>query len=84
MGFKLWIANGARGSEGVNKTIGRNPLSYATDIIIEIKQFNTGRMASHASIKSIWCSHGKIIFFIENGRPKNKAKGKKIIEIHRK
>ena len=30
---------------------------YATEIIIEIKQFNPGRMASHASIESIWCTH---------------------------
>ena len=27
-------------------------LSYATEIIIEIKQFNSGRMVSHSSIES--------------------------------
>ena len=36
---------------------GGNPLSFAMEIIIEIKQFNSGRMASHASIESIWCTH---------------------------
>ena len=32
-------------------------LSFATEITIEIKQFNFGRMASHPLIESIWCSH---------------------------
>ena len=29
-----------------------NPLSYATEVIIEIKQFNPGRMASHSFIEN--------------------------------
>ena len=32
---------------------GGNPLSFATEIIIEIKQFNAGRMASHPFIEGI-------------------------------
>ena len=36
---------------------GANPQRVSTEIIIEIKQLNSGRMASHASIESIWCSH---------------------------
>ena len=42
---------------GMHMSIGGNPLSFATEIIIEIKQFYSGRMASHASIESIWCIH---------------------------
>ena len=30
----------------------KNPLSFATEIIIEIKQFNPGRMAPHPFIAS--------------------------------
>ena len=29
-----------------------NPLSYAMEVIIEIKQFNPGRMASHSFIEN--------------------------------
>ena len=32
---------------------GGSPLSFATEIIIEIKQFNAGRMASHPFIEGI-------------------------------
>ena len=32
---------------------GANPQRVLTEIIIEIKQFNAGRIASHASIESI-------------------------------
>ena len=39
-----------------------NPQRLSTEIIIEIKQLNTGRMALHASIVSVWCSHWEIIF----------------------
>ena len=39
------------------KAEGENPQRVSTEIIIEIKQFNPGRMASHASIESIWCTH---------------------------
>ena len=39
---------------------GWNPQRDATEIIIEIKQFNPGRMASHSLIESIWCSHWAI------------------------
>ena len=46
-----------------NTSKGVNPLSFATEIIIEIKQFNFGRMASHAFIESILRNH----FIIENG-----------------
>ena len=41
---------------------GANPQRVSTEIIIEIKQFNPGRMASHASIESIWCTHRSIVF----------------------
>ena len=36
---------------------GANPQRVSTEIIIEIKQFNAGRMASHPFIEGIWCSH---------------------------
>ena len=36
---------------GENVTEGGDPLSFATEIIIEIKQFNFGRMASHPFIE---------------------------------
>ena len=36
---------------------GANPQRVSTEIIIEIKQLNSGRMASQASIESIWCTH---------------------------
>ena len=39
------------------ETEGGNPLSFTTEIIIEIQQLNSGQMASHASIESIWCTH---------------------------
>ena len=39
---------------------GGGPLSFAAEIIIEIKQFNPGPMASHASIESVWCTHSRI------------------------
>ena len=38
-------------------TEGTNPQRVSTEIIIEIKEFNPGQMASHASIESIWCTH---------------------------
>ena len=41
----------------VDKTKGANPQRVSTEIIIEIKQLHSGRMASHASIESVWCSH---------------------------
>ena len=34
-------------------TIGANPQRVSTEIIIEIKQFNAGRMASHPFIEGI-------------------------------
>ena len=40
---------------------GGNPLNFSMEIFIEMKQFNFGRMASHAFIESIWCSHREII-----------------------
>ena len=36
---------------------GANPQRVSTEIIIEIIQFNAGRIASHSLIESIWCSH---------------------------
>ena len=39
------------------KPKGVNPQRVSTEIIIEIKQLSSGRMASHASIESVWCSH---------------------------
>ena len=36
---------------------GANPQRVSTEIIIEIKQLNSGRMASQAHIESIWCTH---------------------------
>ena len=41
---------------------GAIPQRVSTEIINEIKQFNTGRMASHASIESIWCTHRRKVF----------------------
>ena len=45
---------------------GGNPLSFATEIIIEIKQFNAGRMASHPFIEGIGFPL-RDTFTIENG-----------------
>ena len=39
---------------------GANPQRVSTEIIVEIKQLNTGRMALHAFIESVWCSHWEI------------------------
>ena len=39
-------------SLAIERNKGGNLLSFATEIIIEIKQFNFGRMASHPFIKS--------------------------------
>ena len=41
----------------ISMTEGENPQRVSTEIIIEIKQLNSGRMASHASIESKWCTH---------------------------
>ena len=41
--------------------IGANQQRVSTEIIIEIKQLNTGRMALHAFIESVWCSHWEMI-----------------------
>ena len=38
----------------MRQTEGANPQRVSTEIITEIKQFNPGRMASHASIESIY------------------------------
>ena len=46
----------------VNVSKGANPQRVSTEIIIEIKKLNTGRMALHAFIESVWCSHWEIIF----------------------
>ena len=51
----LWTSAGKR-----SQSEGANPQRVSTEIIIEIKQLNSGRMASHASIKSVWCSHWRI------------------------
>ena len=36
----------------INYHKGSNPLSYTTEIIIEIKQFSPGRIASHSFIEN--------------------------------
>ena len=36
---------------------GANPQRVSTEIIIEIKQLYSGRIASNPSIESIWCTH---------------------------
>ena len=40
-------------NQGSDKSKEGNPLSFATEIIIEIKQFNAGRIASHTFIECI-------------------------------
>ena len=47
-------------------TKGGNPLSFATEIIIEIKHFNFGQMASHPSIEKDMVYPLKGSFTIEN------------------
>ena len=47
---------------------GANPQGVSTEIIIEIKQLNSSRMASHASSESIYMVYPlKDTFTIENG-----------------
>ena len=59
-----------RGDEHYSQTCdlqGANPQRVSTEIIIEIKQFNPGQMASHASsIESIGCTHRSIVFPSKN------------------
>ena len=44
-------------TDGASLIKGAKPQGVTTEIIIEIKQLNSGRMASQASIESIWCTH---------------------------
>ena len=63
IGFKLFLLIAINGPvlescRSVGTPLkGANPQSVSTEIIIEVKQFNPGRMASHASIESIQCTH---------------------------
>ena len=62
----------------------KNPLSYATEIIIEIKQVNIGRMASHSFIEN---NRRYMMFPLRDHftiEKKNKVNGRKIIEIYKK
>ena len=44
--------SGSPAGQSLGQVKGQNPLSFAMEIIIEIKQFNSGRMASHPFIES--------------------------------
>ena len=51
--FVVLQISGVATTPYVNDIKGGNPLSFTTEIIIEIKQFNFGRMASHPFIEGI-------------------------------
>ena len=57
MATHLWVCNRSstlhKHQPTVIESIEANPQRVSTEIIIEIKQLNSGRMASHASIESI-------------------------------